>query len=183
MRAHIEIQLTGGEIALVDVDDWPAVRVYNWCANRDRRWGITYVTANTLRPDGGRTTIKLHRLITGVGAGQQVDHRNHNGLDNRRANLRIATPSQNAANNRPTRGRSGYKGVSWDKQLSKWRASITVDRRSRHLGLFMDPWEAAQAYNAAALAAWGPFAYVNPRIVTELLGGSSVTHLQRKKAS
>lgn len=143
MKAHVEIPLTGGEIALVDVDDWPLVSCYHWCASRGR-WG-TYVVANTVA-NGRRTMVKLHRLILGAEPGQQVDHRNHNGLDNRRANLRVATPSQNAANNRPTTGRSGYKGVGWHKARGKWRAYITVDRQTRHLGLFEDPWEAAQAY-------------------------------------
>lgn len=179
MKAHIELKLSSGAVALIDVDDWTAVSAYRWHEARDR-WG-SYAVANVTVEDR-RTQIKLHRLITRAPHGQQVDHRNHNGLDNRRANLRIATPSQNAANNRPTSSRSGYKGVGWHKARGKWRAYITVDRRTRHLGLFDDPWEAAQAYNAAALDAWGEFAYVNTRIVAELLGGSNVTRTERKSA-
>lgn len=180
MKAHVEIPLTGGEVALIDVDDWEAVRRYAWCASRSKRG--TYVVTNVVR-DGKRTMLKLHRLIMGAKPGQQIDHRNHDGLDNRRGNLRLATPTQNAANNRLTAGRPGYKGVGWHKARGKWRAYVTVDRHTRHLGLFDDPWEAAQAYNAAAVEAWGDFAYVNTRIVTELLGGSSVSELERKKAS
>lgn len=177
MRAHVEIPLTGGEVALVDVDDWPKVSAYHWCASRGR-WG-TYVVANTVI-DGRRAMVKLHRLIMDAAPGEQIDHQNHDGLDNRRRNLRRATPSQNAANNRATANRAGYKGVGWHKQKGKWRAYITVDRRTRHLGLFEDPWEAAQAYNEAAIEAWGEFAHLNTRIAAELLGG---THIERKKAS
>ena len=178
MRAYVEIPLTGGEVALIDLDDWPLVSQYTWSASRER-WA-TYAVASWDRVNHRRAHIRMHRLIVGAQPGQQIDHWDHNGLDNRRTNLRMATPSQNAANNRPTSGRSGYKGVSWHKQCGKWVATITVDRRSRHLGLFEDPWEAAQAYNAAAVEAWGEFAYVNTRIVAELLGGTQVTRTERK---
>jgi hypothetical protein len=165
VKAHVEIPLVGGEVALVDVDDWPLVSPYRWCASRGR-WA-TYASANIVRPDGSRGTVKMHRIIMSPKSGQQVDHRNHNGLDNRRANLRTAGASQNGGNSRSSR--PGYKGVGWHKAKGKWRAYIMVDRKYRHLGLFDDQWEAAQAYNAAALEAWGEFAYLN----TELLGGNS----------
>jgi hypothetical protein len=116
--------------------------------------------------------IRLHRLLMNPGPGEQVDHRNHNGLDNRRENLRLATAAQNAANARPKRNRPGYKGVNWHKRNQKWRAYITVDRKYIHLGVFEDPWEAAQAYNTAALEAWGEFACLNEK-QPELLGGNS----------
>jgi hypothetical protein len=59
--------------------------------------------------------------------------------------------------------RSGYKGVSWHRQGGKWQAIIKLNRRARYLGLFADPWDAAQAYNDAALAQWGEFALINTK--------------------
>jgi hypothetical protein len=118
VRAHVEIPLTGGEIALVDAEDWPLVSQYRWCASRGL-WG-TYAVAN-VETGGRRTMLKMHRLVMDAAPGQQIDHRNHNGLDNRRGNLRPANPSQNGANTRPTTGRSGYKGVGWHKARGKWR--------------------------------------------------------------
>jgi hypothetical protein len=169
----IEIPLSMGLTALINESDVPVVAPYKWCASKGNT--TFYVVANTTKPDGRRTMIKLHRLIMGAVSGQYVDHRNHNGLDNRRANLRLCNMSQNGGNARTSRrNKSGYRGVGWHKQAGKWRAYIEVGRQLRHLGLFDDPWEAALAYNAAARDAWAEFAYQNERIVTELLGGSTL---------
>lgn len=91
------------------------------------------------------------------------DHINRNGLDNRRINLRAATAFQNLGNQalRST-NKSGYKGVNWNRLRRKWQGSIKIHGRSRHLGMFTDPVDAARAYNAAALEAWGEFAWLNP---------------------
>lgn len=102
--------------------------------------------------------VLLHKLI--FPEAEEVDHRNGNGLDNRRENLRPATHRQNLANQRPQVGRSSrFKGVSWDVGRSKWRAYI--DKPQRHLGRFSDEIEAVRAYNFAALEAWGEFALLN----------------------
>jgi hypothetical protein len=159
--------LPTGHAALVDSTDWPVVNQYSWAASTGE-WGV-YVIANTVKPDGRRTMIKLHRLLLDAPRNLLVDHVNHDGLDNRRANLRLCNTSQNGGNSRMSRNNtSGYKGVGWHKQKGKWRAYIGVDRKLRHLGLFDDPWEAAQAYNVAALEAWGEFAFLNIRKVEEL---------------
>lgn len=174
----IEIPLSQSLVTVIDDADWDAAKMYRWCASVGS-WG-TYAIANIVKPDGKRTMIKLHRVVMNAQPGPLVDHRNHNGLDNRRENLRLCTTAQNGANNRPAPGR--YKGVGWHSLRCKWRAYIMVDRQPRHLGLFDDPWEAAQAYNTAAHEAWGEFAYLNqydPRIVAELLGGASVTQLRK----
>jgi hypothetical protein len=109
--------------------------------------------------------IYMHRLITGAGPKHQVDHRNGNGLDNRRLNLRIATGTQNRANQGPLRMRNGrasqYKGVYRDNRRDRWTASIQIDRQSHYLGRFANEEAAARAYDAAALEAWGQFARLN----------------------
>ena len=100
----------------------------------------------------------MHRQILGCQADQQIDHRNHNTLDNRRSNLRLATPSQNAINRRKAKG---YKGVS--RVRDKWRATIGSVRKKerRHLGYFPSAERAAKAYDAAAIEMYGEFALLN----------------------
>lgn len=110
---------------------------------------------------GGRAgrNIKLHRFLWiywGLPL-SHLDHINGDGLDNRRANLRAATPMQNSANTRrPKNNTSGYKGVS--RVAKGWRAMISINRRNVWLGVFATPEDAAAAYWKAAVATRGEFA-------------------------
>lgn len=161
-----EIYLPSGHVALIDEKDWPRVKPYKWRATgRGNRYNLTrYVHAQIMQPEGKRRWVLLHRLITGAPRGFDVDHINHDGFDNRRSNLRICTRAQNCGNQLRRRNNTvGYAGVTWDESACRWAAQISpktdgATRRNIHLGYFKDPWEAAQAYNAAALAAWGEFA-------------------------
>jgi hypothetical protein len=92
-----------------------------------------------------------------------VDHQNHNGLDNRPSNLRIATLSQNGHNRRksPASGTSRFKGVSFDKRASKWRAQGRLNGRQSIIGYFDIESDAAKAYDVWALTAFGQFASLN----------------------
>ncbi len=91
--------------------------------------------------------------------GYEVDHINHDGLDNRRCNLRLATRANNCHNQRSFKGSSKYKGV-W-RVGEKWAACIRVDGRSKRLGTFVSEKEAALAYNQAAREHYGEFAKLN----------------------
>lgn len=157
----VEIPLHNGGVALVDDQDAALVHGYRWCqltVGRDQP--IKYAYAH---PRDGR--VYMHRLLC-PGA-EEVDHRNGDGLDNRRANLRPTTHRLNLANQRkqarPTSSR--FKGVSYfrsgDARRKPWAAYIKVNARKRHLGYFEDELEAAAAYNAAAETAWGEFARLN----------------------
>lgn len=154
----IEVPLTQGKVALVDAADAPSVLAHKWCAAE--AWpGIFYAKRGVRRPDGTKTTTCMHTFLTGW---QLVDHANGNGLDNRRSNLREATVSQNSANSRrSTRNRSGFKGVSWDKARSKWRATIQFDGHYRNIGRYPSAEDAARAYDAAAREHFGEFARLN----------------------
>jgi hypothetical protein len=151
-----------GRVALVDDEDYDLVSRYRWHVWVKRRPGRAagpYAQANVRQPGGHHTTIRMHCLILGRAG---IDHRNGDGLDNTRANLRIATTLQNGANQQPNIGTSSaYKGISWNRRLGKWQADIQVNGQGRYLGVFLDEEAAARAYDAAALDAWGEFALLN----------------------
>jgi hypothetical protein len=155
---YAEIPLTQGFVAKVDLEDYELVMAAGpWHVILDPA-GVTYVR-HSARRDGRVTTIGLHRFLTGW---PLTDHRNGDGLDNRRANLRQATPQENARNaTRNRKNTSGFKGVCWAKSHSKWRAKIGVNGRRRHLGYFATAEDAARAYDAAAREHFGEFAWLN----------------------
>ena len=82
----------------------------------------------------------MHRQIMHAPKNIIIDHINRNGLDNRKANLRFATPTQNAWNSISglNRGTSKYKGVWWDRKSKKWRTVLSLDGKNEHLGFFDD---------------------------------------------
>lgn len=148
-----------GASVFVDAADVPLVDGY--------RWRILHGHNGKRYAYDANAGVYMHRLIAGTPKGLETDHRNGDGLDNRRANLRIATPSQNSANmGKPKRPggdphTSRHKGVTWDRSRGKWQAKITVDGHCRSLGRYADELDAARAYNDAALLAWGDFARLN----------------------
>ena len=123
----IEIPLTQGKVAIIDEQDAERVLRHKWCA----AWsGYTfYARANIRKPDGGMMQIRLHRFIMHPSSGIDIDHRDGDGLNNRRSNLRFASRSQNTQNlRRPKNNKSGFKGVSWSAgQRKRVRHSIRID--------------------------------------------------------
>lgn len=104
---------------------------------------------------------KMHRLILGVTNPKiKIDHRDGNGLNNQRHNLREATQAQNLANSRPRSGSSRFKGVTF-RSPDKWIAQISKDGKHTYLGIFRDEFDAATAYNFAAIEMFGEFARLN----------------------
>jgi HNH endonuclease len=101
----------------------------------------------------------MHNLILGA---KGVDHVDHDTLNNQRDNLRPATKSQNSHNQRPrSDSAAGYKGVSWLAQKNRWKATIHLDGKARHLGFYVSDIEAALAYDAAASETQGAYAFLN----------------------
>lgn len=140
--------LPSGHVTLVDQSDADLVAGFRWHALKSRS---TVYAQTHGSPINGRQRVYLNRLLTGASAGQIVDHINRNGLDNRRANLRLVTASQNNLN-APGTG-DGYRGVSYhpNNRTNPWRARL----HNRHLGYFAIEWEAAEAFNAAAIEEYG----------------------------
>lgn len=108
-----------------------------------------------------KRTIYMHRELCCTPPGLIVDHINRDRLDNRRANLRAVTRSQNNANSAKRPSRTGYRGVYRQKQSGRWIAQISCGGRRHHLGHFATPEEGAAAYDRAALALYGPHAVTN----------------------
>lgn len=141
----MKFSIAKGKTTLIDEEDYAMVAKYRWNYNNGA------VTTNVII-DGKRTTIKLHRYVLRLGKRFPiVDHINGDTLDNRKSNLRTCTQAENLRNRgKASNNKSGYKGVSWAKHAKKWQASICVNYKSYHLGLFDDPKLAHKAYVEAA---------------------------------
>jgi hypothetical protein len=159
--AFRKIALTRGKYAIVDQEDYERFSQYKWFVRKGKR---TFYAARAVKKAEGRgaRTVLMHKEILKVGEGLCVDHINHNGLDNRRANLRPATNAENVRNSRKRRNtKNKYKGSSWNKNKKKWQAKITVNKEQKGLGYFESEIEAAKAYDAAARKYHGEFAGPN----------------------
>ena len=138
------VPLTQGQEAIIDAADVHLVEGVNWCAAFSSKFYV--------RRKAGKTTILIHRVILTAPDGMDVDHIDGNGLDNRRANIRMATTSQNMHNQCiPKNNTSGFKGVGWVQRCRKWRAYIALNGKQIHLGHY-DTHEAAHAAYCEASA-------------------------------
>jgi HNH endonuclease/AP2 domain len=150
-----------GHLFLIDAEDWPRISEFKWSVSSD---GGKRMYVST-RIEGKK--IYLHRFLLEAPHDQRVDHRNGDPLDNRKANLRLATHQQNMFNcgkrstykGKPTA--SIFKGVTWDKTRGRHKAQIAKDGVKHNLGHFMEERSAAMAYDHAALEMFGEFAQTN----------------------
>ena len=155
------VPLTKGHVAVIDACCVPLVEAYNWTASEYLRADGSVRKVYAQRKDrvnGRRISVYMHRAVLGAPASLQVDHVDSDGLNNRKENLRSATPSQNQHNRSASANNtSGFKGVDWMKKYRKWRAQIGVNGRRIHLGVFDSAAEAGEAYAKASAKLHGQF--------------------------
>ena len=157
-----EIQLSQGQVAIVDDEDFESLNAFNWCADWSAGTESFYAVRSVSIGGGKQTTIRMHRLITGAPKGMHVDHINKATLDNRRANLRVCTNSENLRNRgKQADNTSGFKGVVWHKASGKWHARIGLNGKLKHIGYFDNILDAAAAYDKAAAELHGDYARHN----------------------
>ena len=152
-----EIELTKGYKAIIDDDDFERVSKFNWYVCVARKTCV-YATA---WDSASRKVIYLHRFILDVPKGLQIDHKNRNGLDNRKENLRLATHADNVRN-RDNWRKGSYKGVTpRPSKINPFQARITFNKTSENIGSFPTAEDAARAYDQKAREYFGDFAYLN----------------------
>lgn len=161
------IPLTQGKTAIIDDCDYESVVRFKW---HTQHGGVTvrryYAFHNSsMGRVGGKTRncwVNMQNLIMRPMRGFLVDHIDHDGLNNRRYNLRICTVAQNNRNQRKLRNCSSkYKGVTWVEERQMWHARIITNGRRHHLYYGKDEREAARRYNDAAIEHFGEFACLN----------------------
>jgi hypothetical protein len=153
------VPLTKGYEAVIDVADVPLVEGVNWQA---RVMPKTVYAAYAKWMDGKKKSVYLHRVLMQASSGMEVDHKDGNGLNNRRrgkaGNLRFATKSQNQCNARMrSDNTSGFRGVYFDKRRGHWRMHVRIKGKSVVRGGFMNPESAAAAYAKASAELHGEF--------------------------
>lgn len=155
-KSYRLIPLTQGANAIVDYADFDWLQRWNWTLRSSNSGRYAF------RKDSANRNVYMHRLILDCGENEDCDHRNFNSLDNRRANLRKCSHSQNKQHNRGNSGASSaYVGVSWIVRLKKWRASVTMSGIYYYCGLFENEDCAARARDLKAQKLFGQFTHLN----------------------
>jgi hypothetical protein len=156
------IPLTRGKFAQVDDEDFERLNKLKWNADKA---GDTWYATRLEQKNYKRTKFKMHRFILGITDSKiLVDHKDRNGLNNQKSNLRIATRSQNNANRKSGKNaKSKYLGVTIKKYKNStyYHATMTFNQKRIHIGSYKTEEEAARAYDKVAKINHGEFANLN----------------------
>lgn len=152
-----KIQLTRGYYSIIDIEDYEKVISASSTWNVWLSEGQAYARYRK----GNNISVYLHRTIINAPKGLYVDHIDHNGLNNTKANLRIASNSQNQMNKQKPRSNntSGTTGVVWHAGSGKYMAKITVDQKTIYLGIYQTLEEAISVRKAAEKKYFGEFVF------------------------
>lgn len=154
-----QIKLTQNKVALVDDEDYDFLSNWKWFASWD---GHNWYARRNSGVYPFRRQIQMHRVIMDVTNELEVDHKDGNGLNNQKYNLRICTHAKNTINKKKhVDNTSGYKGVTFNKATGKYVASIYVDGKRISLGYFVDIIDAAKTYDKAAIKYFGEYSKTN----------------------
>lgn len=153
------IKLSRGKVALVDDEDYDRLSKFAWHAvKQETQNTITWYAVHSVKANGTNIKWRMHRVILGViDLKMIVDHKDHDGLNNQRHNLRAGTQLQNTGNRRKQPGTSIYKGVCSYK--NKWMAQIQHNHKHINLGYFDSEIDAAKAYDKKSKELFGEFAH------------------------
>lgn len=158
------ILLTKGKYAIVDTEDYDRISTHSWYAQKAMHTFYAERAFYTNGRKGDRFILLMHREVMGMipGDGRMVDHKNRNGLDCRKENLRETTYGLNNYNSRLRKtNTSGYRGVTWSNQNKKWMAQINFNNIHFTCGFYDDKSNAAKAYDEAAIKYYGNNAILN----------------------
>ena len=158
-----KIPLSNGKYAIIDEEDFDKVNKYKWSETKPGHRRTTYARTN-IKEGGKYRTERMHRLVLGLRPydGKIVDHINGNGLDNRKSNLRITTPSENAINVKTRRDNTtGYKGVHYRKERGTWQVEIRKDQKTVFQKSTKCIHLAGKIYNDNAKSIHGKYAWLN----------------------
>lgn len=156
-----QIALTQGKCALVDNADFDFLNQWKWCALKNRN--KFYAVRGSVDGNGKRILIPMHRQILGLSDPKALgDHKDGNGLNNQRENLRSCTNAENLRNRPYTvNSKTLHKGVYWDKSHNCFKVQICTSGHQKHIGHFKSIEDAAKAYDEAAKRLHGEFAHLN----------------------
>jgi len=161
-----EIQLTQGQVALIDDDDFESVSKHKWYAKKNNvKCKIVYYACTNITLNGKRNTIRMHQFILGKAPnGKEIDHANGITLDNQRDNIRFCTRQQNRYNSMGSPySVTKCKGVTYNEKSKMYRVRVNRDGKRVHVGCFAILEEAVAMYDIYALRYQGEFAYLNDR--------------------
>lgn len=159
------IKSTNGYDILVDDENYQYLNQFKWVATqKSKRYSTKYAIRRIYITRLRYKISQMHREVLSCPTKKIIDHINHNGLDNRKINLRICTRSQNLMNTKnllPSHNKTGYRGVRLHTHPNKFTAQIQIQGKQKYLGTFMSAKEAAKAYNKIAKKYFKEFAALN----------------------
>jgi hypothetical protein len=152
------IPLSQGMFTQVDDDIFDYLNQWKWCVLKGKN---NYYAQRTIRINGKRKSLLLHRAIMNISSIFEIDHIDGNGLNNQRVNLRACNHKQNSRNRHKHKGVSIYKGVSFIKNRNAYSSEMYFNNKHIYLGYFKIEEDAAKAYDVKARELFGEFANLN----------------------